>query len=206
MLVNEQGQTLEEFLAQYDPKQYEHPSVTVDMAVFTEQSGKLSVLLIRRKNHPFIGTRALPGGFVNMDESLEEAAARELEEETGVQAYELHQLGAYGLVDRDPRTRIITVAYLAYLPEGMQPKAADDAADARLFAVEVQRSKTDAVGTYAFTLRNGETVLQLRAELERDGRGNPKIRRAEGDLAGDHSLILFDAIVKWHAYYGDKEF
>ena len=87
-LRDKNGLTLEEFLAKYDPDKYRHPSVTVDMAVFTmlrtEGECDLAVLLIRRGNHPYLGTWALPGGFVEMEEELADAAARELQEETGV--------------------------------------------------------------------------------------------------------------------------
>ena len=87
-LRDKNGLTLEEFLANYDPDKYRHPSVTVDMAVFTmlqtEGECDLAVLLIRRGNHPYLGTWALPGGFVEMEEELADAAARELQEETGI--------------------------------------------------------------------------------------------------------------------------
>ena len=85
-LVDENGLTEEEFLSQYQPRDYERPSVTVDMLIFAvDKSGENKrLLLIKRKNHPYLGCWALPGGFVEMKESLREAAARELEEETGV--------------------------------------------------------------------------------------------------------------------------
>ena len=87
-LKNEDGLTEKEFLAQYRPGNYERPSVTVDMLIFAvdpeAEDEDPELLLIRRRNHPCIGQWAMPGGFVNMDESLEEAAARELEEETGI--------------------------------------------------------------------------------------------------------------------------
>jgi len=113
-----------------------HPAVTVDVAVLTVEDGALKILLIRRANPPFEGDWALPGGFVDIDESLKRAAWRELAEETGVHAGYLTQLGAFGRPDRDPRERIITVAYYALLPaRQLRIRADSDAADARLFDV-----------------------------------------------------------------------
>ena len=95
-LKNEDGLTEKEFLAQYRPGNYERPSVTVDMLIFAvdpeAEDEDPELLLIRRRNHPCIGQWAMPGGFVNMDESLEEAAARELEEETGITGRVLRHL------------------------------------------------------------------------------------------------------------------
>ena len=92
---------------------YPRPAVTVDIAIFTGEVPEL--LLIKRKHFPFEGYWALPGGFVEMDESLEEAALRELEEETGVSGVPLTEVGAFGDPDRDPRGRVITIAYAAVL-------------------------------------------------------------------------------------------
>ena len=120
-LKNEDGLTEKEFLAQYRPGNYERPSVTVDMLILQSirrRRKRSRTLLIRRRNHPCIGQWAIPGGFVNMDESLEEAAARELEEETGITGICLEQLYTWGNVKRDPRTRIISVSYMAVVPEG----------------------------------------------------------------------------------------
>jgi ADP-ribose pyrophosphatase YjhB (NUDIX family) len=113
---------------------YPHPAVTVDVAVFTIEDGELAVLLIRRAAEPFAGRWALPGGFVEIRESLRRAAWRELHEETGIRAGFLEQLAAFGRPDRDPRERVISVAYYALVPRGrLTIRAASDAADARLF-------------------------------------------------------------------------
>ncbi|MCA9939750.1 MAG: NUDIX hydrolase [Anaerolineales bacterium] len=100
----------------YDPSKYDRPSVTVDVVVFTLQGDDLKVLLVRRKYKPYAGTWAIPGGFVHMSESLDDAALRELAEETGVTDVYLEQLYTFGEPDRDPRTRVITVAYFALVP------------------------------------------------------------------------------------------
>lgn len=120
----------------YRAEDFPRPSVTVDVVILTLEDGALRILLVRRKNWPFAGMWALPGGFLNMDESLEHAARRELEEETGVADIYLEQLYTFGDPGRDPRTRVITVVYYALIDAarlGVKVRAADDAADARWF-------------------------------------------------------------------------
>ena len=115
---------------------YPHPAVTVDIVIFTIEADDFKVLLIQRDTAPFEGMWALPGGFVGPDESLKRAAWRELREETGVNAAFLEQLGAFGHPDRDPRERVITVAYYALIPaERLDLRASTDARDAGLFSV-----------------------------------------------------------------------
>ncbi|MEN8171031.1 MAG: NUDIX domain-containing protein [Pseudomonadota bacterium] len=107
---------------------YPHPAVTVDIVVFTIRDEQLKLLLIRRAGEPYRGKWALPGGFVGMDEDLEQAARRELEEETGVSGVYLEQLYSFGKPGRDPRERVITIAYYALIPsEKIQLRAATDA-------------------------------------------------------------------------------
>ncbi len=119
---------------QYD---YPHPAVTADIVVFTIENDDLKVLLIQRDRDPFEGEWALPGGFVEIDESLGQAAKRELKEETGVNASFLEQLYTFGHPDRDPRERIITVAYYALIPfDQLSIAAGDDARDARLYSTD----------------------------------------------------------------------
>lgn len=116
--------------------EYPRPMVTVDVVIFTLRENDLQVLLIRRRNPPFAGMWAIPGGFVDIDESLEAAAARELEEETGVRGVYLEQFHTFGDPGRDPRGRTITVAYLALVrADWVQPRAGDDAAEARWWSV-----------------------------------------------------------------------
>lgn len=113
--------------------QYPHPCVTVDIVVFRATDKGYCILLIKRKNEPFKDAWALPGGFIEMQETLEESAARELREETGLTGVELHQLGTFGDPDRDPRGRTITVAYYALDNSNTEVKGEDDAADAQWF-------------------------------------------------------------------------
>ena len=116
---------------------YPHPAVTVDCAVFALDGDKLKVLLVRRDRDPYAGSWALPGGFVRVDEGLEAAARRELEEETGVKALFVEQLGAFGEPGRDPRERVITVAWWAVVRFfEREARAASDAREAAWFAVD----------------------------------------------------------------------
>jgi 8-oxo-dGTP diphosphatase len=109
--------------------EYPRPAVTVDVVIVTRED-RPRVLLIRRKHDPFAGTWAIPGGFVDMDESLEDAARRELREETSVEVADVEQLHAFGDPGRDPRGRTISVAYLARVDvKHVRAVAADDAAE-----------------------------------------------------------------------------
>ena len=111
--------------------------VTVDAAVFTFSDDKAKVLLINRGNEPFKGKWALPGGFVGMDEELEDAVARELEEETGLATVQLEQMRTFGTVGRDPRGRMITIVFMGIATEGQDKiRAGDDAAKAQWFDIE----------------------------------------------------------------------
>jgi 8-oxo-dGTP diphosphatase len=108
---------------------YPRPAVAVDLVIVSKEKNR-RVLLIRRKHDPFGGMWALPGGFVEIDESLEAAARRELKEEAGVEAEQLEQLQTFGDPGRDPRGRIISVVYLAIVDAAkLRPQAADDAAE-----------------------------------------------------------------------------
>ena len=115
--------------------EYPRPAVTVDVVLFTEEAADRKILLIQRRNPPFKDHWALPGGFVEMNESLEESALRELREETGLANLQLTQLGAFGDPDRDPRGRVITVVYYGTI-DATQARvvAGSDAVDARWFS------------------------------------------------------------------------
>jgi len=108
---------------------YPRPAVTADCVVITDEV-EPKVLLIQRGDQPFKGGWAFPGGFMNMDETTEQCAVRELEEETGLRLSKIQQIGAYSKVDRDPRGRTITVAYLAIVDTPVAVTGQDDAAKA----------------------------------------------------------------------------
>lgn len=114
----------------------QNPSVTVDIVIFTIQNEKLCVLLIKRKYPPYKGKWAIPGGFVRYEEPLEEAALRELKEETGVSEVYIEQLYTFGEPKRDPRKRVITVAYFALISsENLVVRPDTDVSDVRWFSV-----------------------------------------------------------------------
>ncbi len=146
-MLNKNAQTEQEFLSDYKPDKYDRPSVTVDVLVFAIDTipnpdvrklddKKLQVLLVKRANHPFINTWGVPGGFIHMDESLEEAAMRELKEETDVDNIYIEQLYTFGDVNRDPRMRVIATSYMALINKTYSKlKAGTDVIDAKWFDV-----------------------------------------------------------------------
>ena len=115
---------------------YPRPAVTADCVVFTKGDTP-KVLLIKRKNEPYKGCWAFPGGFLNMDETLMQCACRELQEETGIGdgILDIKEIGSYSKVDRDPRGRTITVAFLVLVKDEKEVKGQDDAAEAKWFPV-----------------------------------------------------------------------
>lgn len=179
------------------PRRYssEHPifSVAVDLVVLTLRDGVFSVLLVRRGGDPYVGRLALPGGFVHEGEDLEAAAYRELEEEAGVGPRDvvLEQLRTYGAPDRDPRGRVVTVAWLAMGADLPEPQAGSDAADAMWLAVD--KVLGDPKGRLAFDhgeiLRDG--VERARAKLEYSGLGAAFCRPAftVGELRGVYEAV-----------------
>ena len=113
---------------------YPRPAVTADCVVITKEA-EPKVLLIERGEDPYKGHWAFPGGFMNMDETTEQCAVRELEEETGLKVSKVYQIGAYSKVDRDPRGRTVTVAYLAIVNKPIAVSGQDDAAKAEWFSL-----------------------------------------------------------------------
>lgn len=148
LVKNKEGQTEEEFLSRYDASIYERPSVTVDMLIFTVMNEEkenyrklpeksLKLLMIKRGEHPFMEQWALPGGFVGANESVEEAALRELMTETNIDNIYMEQLYTWGEVQRDPRTRVISCSYMALVDSNtLEIKAGDDADEAKWFNIK----------------------------------------------------------------------
>jgi len=169
--------TEEEFLAAYDPRAFPPVAVTVDVVALTIRDGALHVLLVRRGAPPYEGRWGLPGGFVRPEEDLDAAAARELAEKTGVGAdlsrVHLEQLASYGAPDRDPRMRVVSVAYLAFAPDLPDPAVGSGAREA------------------AWT-----PVAALGLPDAADGSGRP-VRQRPGvtrRLAFDHARILAEGL------------
>lgn len=157
------------FLASYRPKDYPRPSVAVDLVIFTIIDAQLRVLLVRRNEHPFKNAWALPGGFLrvgetgaNQGEDLEEAARRELAEETGLDPARvyLEQLAAFGRAGRDPRMRVVSVAYVALVRPDLAPfvKAGGDVKEAEWFSVE-------NVGSLELAFDHADIVTQALARV-----------------------------------------
>jgi len=149
----------------YDAAAFPPFAVTVDLVALTVRDDAFQVLLVTRGEEPFLGRRALPGGFVRPDEDLPRAASRELTEETGVRRIPAHleQLATYGAPDRDPRMRVVSVAYLAMAPRLPEPRPGGDAASATW--VRVAEALTPPLAfDHAQILRDG--VERARAKLE----------------------------------------
>lgn len=219
ILKNKQGLTEEQFIAAYDPGNFERPSVTVDMLIFTVTDEEnenyrklpdkvLKLLLIKRGDHPCLGQWALPGGFVEMDESLDEAALRELKEETNIHNIYMEQLYTWGDVDRDPRTRIISTSYMSLVDSStLNVKASDDADDAKWFTVTCklhQEQKTITQSGYVLqsvlklNLSNDENNLSAAVQITKTVEGKvTKVEREiveQDGIAFDHAKIIEYAI------------
>lgn len=152
-----------------DHESQDHPpfAVTVDLVVLTIRADTLTALTVRRGVAPFLGAWALPGGFVRAEEDLDAAARRELAEETALPAHTVHleQLASYGTPGRDPRMRVVTVAYLALAPELPVPTAGTDAAEARWSPVaDLLADPASLAFDHHRILRDG--VERARAKLE----------------------------------------
>lgn len=207
--------TEQAFIQQYDVHKYERPSMTVDVLVFTvadQESDNyrklpekaLKLLLIKRGAHPFMGCWALPGGFVHMNESLEDGAKRELKEETNLEEPYLEQLYTWGDVGRDPRTRVISTSYMALVKsEDRELKAQDDADAAEWFTVSMKLKEERRIHTqtgltiektFLLTLVNLEITLactvKSRNIIEANHRHHEWLMEDSGGIAFDHGKII----------------
>lgn len=209
------GLTEEEFLRQYRPGDYERPSVAADMVIFTvtEQEEdnyrklpqkELRILLIERGGHPFLGKWALPGGFVRPHETTEQAAARELREETGVDHVHLEQLYTFSDPGRDPRTWVMSCSYMALVNSSqLQLRAGDDASKAawfkasyRLLREEKELTEEGYVKTYRYELRLSSREGELSAVVDRIITRTPTMTGtryvivSNDGLAFDHAKLI----------------
>ena len=191
------------FLSSYHIEDYDRPSVATDIAAFTintrEESYRhnpepnLSLLLIRRGEHPFLNAWALPGGFLRPDETVEECAYREITEETNIRPVSLMPVGVFSETDRDPRGRIISNAYASIISsEDAGEIGGYDAIDAKWFDVSFEEEEK---GKYTLTLSNEDIILsaELQEKEKRFGRYKFEIIRNEG-LAFDHAKMIAAAI------------
>lgn len=210
---NADGLTEKEFLEQYCPGDYDRPSVSVDMMILAMDNslGSLRTLLVQRRNHPYIDCWALPGGFVGIDESAYEAACRELEEETGLKDIYLEQIYTMSQPDRDPRMRVIDIAYMALVPlknvESMV-RAGDDAKDALWFDIRMTEK--------SLIFSNEERGIRIEYSLKKKVFKNGVIKvknyvpEAVGEekLAFDHAQIILEGLMRLRnkAEYSDVVF
>lgn len=161
-------------IARYQSRNYPKPALTADIVILSREQAQLQVLLIRRGAHPYLDFYALPGGFAQADETVEQTAARELEEETGVAGLPLKLLGIYSQPGRDPRGWVVSAAYLAVIKaDRLKVQAGDDAADACWFTIRQEE---------------GEFLLQ-----------SSRLCLSHRELAFDHARILEDALQRLSA-------
>lgn len=197
-------ETEQEFLQKYNANDYERPSVTSDIIAFTikfteedsyrhNPESALQILLIKRKGHPFKNHWALPGGFLQPDETVEECAYREVFEETGVKPDSLMLTGIYSNPKRDPRGWIITNAFATIISDkDIQATAGDDADEALWFDIAFG---CDADNLYTLTLTHGDIVINalLREKETKFGKTEFIIENS-GELAFDHAQIIATAL------------
>lgn len=205
-IKNKSSLTEQEYLRNYDITKFERPSVTVDILIFTilnEVSDNyrklpikdLKVLLIKRNEHPFLNKWALPGGFVRMDEDLETSVYRELKEETNVDNVYLEQLYTYGDINRDPRGRIISTAYMSLMnSDDVSLIPGTDAIEAKWFSVSSVEVSTENNDFVELIFKHKEILLKAKLRRTRKIVGTQKVNGLEiiknDDLAFDHSKII----------------
>jgi len=172
-----------EFLAGYDPDAFARPSVTVDLVLLTVAEGNLAALLHQREDHPHKGDWSLPGSFVGIEEGLDDAARRVLATKTGIETAYLEQLYTFGAPARDPRMRIITIAYFALLPADVLATALQDRSNLAIIPLHMPEEP----GARVIARRTREDPLPLafdHAEIL-----GHAVRRLRGKL--DYSRVAF---------------
>lgn len=193
-----------EFLKNYNAKEYERPSVTADVAVFMVSSedssdyirdpeNKLRLLLIKRRGHPFRDMWALPGGFFQKGETIDECALRELYEETKVAPVSIMPVGVFSAPNRDPRGWIVSNAYVSVISEeNVKQSGSDDASDAQWFSVSF---RCDGNGEYHLVLNHDDIELRAVLSEKKSGFGRTEFEIIDrGSLAFDHAAIIGTAL------------
>ncbi len=210
--------TEEQFLKEYNIDDYERPSVTVDTLVFTVTNKvnedirkldekELKILLIKRNSHPFLGSWAFPGGFVQIDESLDDAVARMIREEANISNIYFEQLYTYGDIDRDPRTRVLSIAHMALIPsENLKPKIGRDIEDIKWFSIKKENidCEEENESRWILNLTSEDKEIEISYEVTEKciKRGVTELKEiivnpqslTEEKLAFDHYRILVDAM------------
>lgn len=196
-LRDKNGLTEAEFLAGYQSGDWPHPSVTADVLVFARQPEGLKLLLVRRGGHPFLGHWALPGGFAEPGETIEQTAERELLEETNLKGMTLVPVGFFTDPGRDPRCWSMTRAFLVYtehLPPQM--RAGDDAQDAAWFTVTTRRAGEG----FKLILKNGSETICAHMKVRERNTPAGFVRSvqllSQMGLAFDHGKIIVTALLK----------
>ena len=186
-LRDKNGLTYTEFMAQYKEKNYKKPSVTADIVVLIK-GDPLKVLLIKRRGHPYIGCYALPGGFSMENETIEQTAARELEEETSIKDLPLEMVKVFSTPGRDPRTWVMDVAFVSLLDNMPKAKAGDDASRATYFDLYVEK-EGGHVKLWFEDPDEGTSFGATLLETTRSGINGPvyDYKQLESRLAFDHA-------------------
>ncbi len=197
-LRDKDGLTEKEFLQKYKPGDYKRPSVTADILVFApdEDLSDLKLLLIRRGGHPYLGCWALPGGFISENETAYKAAARELEEETGLKDIYLEQIYTFTKPGRDPRTWVMSIAYMALINGMQKVTGLDDASDAAWFDFCFRENELE--------ISNDEKNVHIKYSLTKERFKNGKIsydnyipkKVSEDGLAFDHVEMIIETVTK----------
>ncbi|WNS42331.1 NrtR DNA-binding winged helix domain-containing protein [Paenibacillus sp. MMS20-IR301] len=229
-LLDRDGLTERQFMEQYKAGDYERPSVATDMVIFTVTQTEtdnyrklpekeLRILLIRRGGHPFLGKWALPGGFTRSSETVDQSAARELSEETGVEDVYLEQLQTFTDVGRDPRTWVMSCSYMALIDSSrFKIQAGDDADDAAWFKVSYRLLREHKelleegyVKTWTYELKLSSEEEELTAVINRTVTAKPTAKstvyaiESNDGLAFDHAKIIAYAVERLRKQTNDTD-
>lgn len=195
--------TDKQFLSSYNIENYDRPSVATDMAIFSmfareadchrkDSEPELSILLIKRGEHPFINEWALPGGFLRADETIEECVIRETKEETNLTPSAILPIGVFSDPGRDPRGRILSNAFMSIINEEVAIKGGSDAADAKWFSVKFEKSQNEC---FMLTLSNETETLSSELKKTTNRYANNKFEIiSDNGIAFDHAKIIAAAL------------